>query len=193
MGISREKPTLFFTSKFKFFLFEATTPDQHVKFGRSEVSPAARMHSPPKINAGRVTTLSQNTAKPEPQCVQSYPITSLLPTIVSTKFIPQNKKSWPWHNLLPEFPSRSDIDSRAYIKLDKDPSNNHQDPNDPNNDPNSRYKHNEDMMRNGNHNGAHYHQRAEPNRAVSNTGTQYQYSSNGREKSRSISSSSQQQ
>ena len=111
------------------------------------------MHSPPKINAGRVTTLSQNTAKPEPQCVQSYPITSLLPTIVSTKFIPQNKKSWPWHNLLPEFPSRSDIDSRAYIKLDKDPSNNHQDPNDPNNDPNSRYKHNEDMMRNGNHNG----------------------------------------
>merc|ERR1719394_368866 len=102
----------------------ATTPDQHVKFGRSEVSPAARMHSPPKINAGRVTTLSQNTAKPEPQCVQSYPITSLLPTIVSTKFIPQNKKSWPWHNLLPEFPSRSDIDSRAYIKLDKDPSNN---------------------------------------------------------------------
>ena len=157
------------------------------------MSPAARMHSPPKINAGRVTTLSQNTAKPEPQCVQSYPITSLLPTIVSTKFIPQNKKSWPWHNLLPEFPSRSDIDSRAYIKLDKDPSNNHQDPNDPNNDPNSRYKHNEDMMRNGNHNGAHYHQRAEPNRTVSNTGTQYQYSSNGREKSRSISNSSQQQ
>ena len=125
------------------------TPDLKVYPNRTEVSPAGRI-SPPRIAGGR-QILSQDTAKPEPQTIQTYPthISSLLPTIVScpTKFVTHSKRSWPWHNLLPEFPSKTGH-SGAIIK--SEPSGSSNDPN------NERNYDNSDGLKNGKRNGNYY-------------------------------------
>ena len=117
----------FTAQPYQYFL-SGPTPDQvsnRPHLSRSEVSPAGRI-SPPMI-AGR-TVLNQDTAKPEPQ-IQSYSphISTLLPTIVScpAKFVSHAKRSWPWHNLLPEFPSTAAAAGNA---VKTEPNNQQQDP-----------------------------------------------------------------
>lgn len=92
------------------------TPNPTVQY-RSDISPAGQRGntlSPPIITEGpvRITSdqhLRHDTAKPEPQTIVPQHISTLLPLFSGKQYSDQSLVTFPWHNLLPEFPTSTPL------------------------------------------------------------------------------------